>query len=76
MTRQQPTITKRCAVCGRFRAYLEDDRFCIGCGNDGLESACVCGRAYDYALLEDVTANLHCPHCGRSLRGRSPEFDG
>jgi hypothetical protein len=76
MSRPVPKSTKRCAVCGRFRAYLDDDRFCIGCGHDGLESSCVCGRSYDYALLEDVTANLHCPQCGRSLRGRSPEFDG
>ena len=29
-------ITKRCAVCGRFRAYDEDDEYCIGCGHEGL----------------------------------------
>lgn len=76
MSKVEPTVTKRCAVCGRFRSYHADDRFCIGCGHEGLESACVCGRGYGYALAEDATANLHCPHCGRSLRGRSPEFDG
>ena len=34
------TITKRCSVCGRFRAYDPDDVFCIGCGHEGLESEC------------------------------------
>lgn len=69
-------ITKRCAVCARFRHYDEDDRFCVICGNEALEDSCVCGRNYDYAL-EDTNqgATLHCPRCGRAQRGRSPEFD-
>jgi len=69
------TLTKRCAICGRFRAYREADAYCIGCGHDGLESACGCGRSFDYALAEEVAANLHCPKCGKTLRGRSPEYD-
>jgi hypothetical protein len=64
------TVTKRCAVCGRFRAYDVDDEFCIGCGHEGLEAECTCGRAYDYALAE--TGDIHCPKCGRVLRGRAP----
>lgn len=63
------SITKRCAVCGRFRAYDEEDAFCIGCGHEGLESTCACGRAFDYALAE--SGDIHCPRCGRVLRGRS-----
>jgi hypothetical protein len=70
------SITKRCSVCGRFRHYAADDVFCVICGNDSLESACTCGRAYDYALEDgNQGASLHCPKCGRSLRGRSTEFD-
>ena len=65
-------MTKRCAVCGRFRGYDEDDEFCIVCGHDGLESTCECGRAYDYALAE--TGDIHCPRCGRVLRGRASEL--
>jgi hypothetical protein len=64
--------TKRCTVCGRFRAYDDDDAFCIGCGHEGLESACACGRAFDYALAE--SADIHCPRCGRVLRGRTSEL--
>ena len=65
-------ITKRCAVCGRFRAYDEDDEFCIGCGHEGLESECACGRRFDYALAE--AGDVHCPRCGRVLRGRSADL--
>ena len=61
------TITKRCAVCGRFRAYDPDDEFCIGCGHNALESQCACGRPFEYALPE--TGDIHCPRCGRVLRG-------
>ena len=61
------TETKRCTVCGRFRAYDPDDEFCIVCGNDALERECSCGRAFDYALAE--TGDIHCPRCGRVLRG-------
>lgn len=66
-------ITKRCAVCGRFRAYDPDDAYCLPCGHAALESACDCGRGFDYALQE--SGDMHCPRCGRVLRGRSSEFD-
>ena len=70
------TLTKRCSVCGRFRLYDEDDVFCVICGNNALESGCTCGRAYEYALEEaNQGASLHCPRCGRSLRGRSADFE-
>ena len=70
------TLTKRCSVCGRFRHYAEDDGFCVICGNDSLESECMCGRNYDYALEEgNQGTSLHCPKCGRALRGRSGEFE-
>jgi hypothetical protein len=70
------TLTKRCAVCGRFRHYDEVDAFCISCGNETLESHCACGRSYDYALEDgQQSASLHCPRCGRSLKGRAAEFD-
>ena len=62
-------IVKRCATCGRFRSYEDDDAYCIGCGHDSLEAACACGRAYDYALVEPGD-ELHCPRCGKRLRGR------
>ena len=67
-------VTKRCTACGRFRAYDDEDRYCLACGNESLESHCTCGRSYDYALAEDGPT-LHCPRCGRSLRGRASEFD-
>ena len=66
-------VTKRCATCGRFRAYDESDAYCLSCGNDSLEDRCDCGRDFDYALGED--ADLHCPRCGKRLRGRASEFD-
>jgi hypothetical protein len=66
-------ITKRCAVCGRFRAYDADDEFCIVCGHETLEAECSCGRAFDYALAEG--GDVHCPRCGRILRGRSTELE-
>lgn len=70
------TITKRCSVCGRFRRYADDDSFCVICGNDALESECSCGRGYDYALEEgNQGASLHCPRCGRGLKGRSSDFE-
>jgi uncharacterized Zn finger protein (UPF0148 family) len=70
------TLTKRCSVCGRFRMYADDDVFCVICGNDSLESACDCGRGYEYALEEgNQGTSLHCPRCGRSLRGRSGDFE-
>ena len=68
--------TRRCAVCGRFRAYREEDHYCLACGMDELESACACGRSYDYALGEDETRDLFCPRCGRALRGRAAGFEG
>ena len=60
-------VTKRCAVCGRFRAYDAEDECCIVCGHDELETTCGCGRPFEYALGE--TGNIHCPRCGRMLRG-------
>lgn len=69
-------VTKRCSVCGRFRLYDEDDAYCVVCGHDSLESNCECGRAYEYALDEgNQGKTLHCPRCGKSLRGRSADFD-
>ena len=78
MKRRRPTpgarraarAIKRCATCGRFREYEAADTFCIGCGNESLEATCTCGRAYDYALAEDG-GEMHCPRCGRRLRGRA-----
>lgn len=67
-------IIKRCATCGRFRSYEEEDAFCIGCGHDSLASACECGRPYDYALAE-TGVELHCPRCGKRLRGRNNEIE-
>jgi predicted amidophosphoribosyltransferase len=65
-------VTKRCPVCGRFRPYDPDDDFCIGCGHEGLESECTCGRSFESALAE--SGDIHCPRGGRVLRGRAPEF--
>lgn len=76
MTREKavtPHAVKRCAVCGKFRAYEDEDRYCLVCGHDGLEPECTCGRAFEYALAEE--GDLYCPRCGRTLRGRSPEFE-
>lgn len=67
-------IAKRCEVCGRFRAYEPEDAFCIVCGSESLETACECGRGYEYALAEPGDL-LHCPRCGRRLRGRNDEFE-
>ena len=69
---ERPKVTKRCATCGRFRAYDGEDAFCIACGNDSLEDRCACGRDFDYALVED--GDLYCPGCGSRLRGRASEF--
>ncbi|MEX2152742.1 MAG: hypothetical protein WD825_05335 [Gemmatimonadaceae bacterium] len=70
------SITKRCSICGRFRLYADDDVFCVICGNRVLEGECTCGRGYDYALDEgNQGESLHCPRCGRGLRGRSSDFD-
>jgi rubrerythrin len=71
-----PVTIKRCAVCGRFRQYAEEDRFCVICGHETLEDECACGRTYDFALDDgNQGATLHCPRCGRSLRGRAADFD-
>lgn len=66
-------VTKRCAICGRFRAYEVGDSHCIGCGHEALESECECGRGFDYALAE--SGSIHCPRCGKSFHGKSSEFD-
>jgi hypothetical protein len=68
------SVTKRCTVCGRFRAYQEDDRYCVVCGHDALESTCECGRDFSYALRE--TGAIHCPRCGKDFHAKAPEFDG
>ena len=64
---------KRCATCGRIRAYEPGDAFCLVCGHEDLAESCDCGRAYDYALGE--TGELHCPRCGKSLAGRVEGFE-
>lgn len=70
------SLIKRCSVCGRFRKYDEDDTFCVICGHGALEGECPCGRGYEYALDDgNQGASLHCPRCGRSLRGRASEFE-
>ena len=66
-------ITKRCVVCGRFRAYDPDDAFCIVCGHQELEAACDCGRVYDYALAEP--GEIHCPRCGKAQSGRAVGYE-
>ena len=53
--------------------YDENDRFCLVCGNEGIERACACGRSFDYAMEE--SGDLYCPACGRALRGRSGEYE-
>lgn len=63
-----PAEARRCGTCGRFRAYREDDRFCVVCGSDTLDAACGCGRPFDYALGEPPGGGLHCPRCGRDFR--------
>ena len=63
---------RRCAVCGRFRHYESDDAYCLICGSEALEEACACGRGYDYAMAEE--GDLHCPRCGRGLRGPAGDF--
>jgi hypothetical protein len=76
MAKAAVKVTKRCSVCARFHAYAELDEYCISCGNKTLESACSCGRGYDYALGEHGDAGtLHCPRCGKSLKGRSADFE-
>jgi DNA-directed RNA polymerase subunit RPC12/RpoP len=65
----------RCATCGRFRAYHDDDRYCIVCGATPLESACACGRSFDYVLAEADHGELHCPRCGTRVRGRAADYE-
>ena len=66
-------ITKRCAICSRFRSYDPDDSYCIVCGHRELQSACDCGRAFDYALTEE--GEVHCPRCGKAQTGRSQWYE-
>ncbi len=68
------SVTKRCNGCGRFRAYDEDDAFCIVCGHEGLEAECQCGRSFDYALAEG-DGPVHCPRCGRAFKGRHDDYE-
>ena len=68
-------VTKRCSVCARFRGYEVEDRYCVVCGHEALEGECACGRPYDYLGPEDGETALHCPRCGKVLRGRHEEFD-
>ena len=74
MAAPAPLTAKRCTVCGRFRAYEADDVYCIACGSEALEAACSCGRTFAYALHEGGDL-LHCPRCGKRLRGRDEEFE-
>jgi hypothetical protein len=67
-------VTKRCTVCARFRAYDPDDAYCLVCGHESLETSCTCGRDFDYALAEHGD-ELHCPRCGKKLRGRAGEYE-
>jgi hypothetical protein len=67
------TITKRCSVCRKFRTYDPDDVYCVECGHEGLTTACECGRVFDYLIPE--AGKAHCPRCGKSLRGKAPEYD-
>ncbi len=64
---------RHCGVCGRFRRYEPEDRFCLVCGAEALAETCGCGRAFDYALAEE--GDLHCPRCGRRYRGAAIEFE-
>ena len=66
-------VTKRCPVCSKFRSYEPGDEYCLVCGHEGLEAHCACGRGYGDALADG--GDLHCPRCGRTLRGRSPDFE-
>ena len=74
MSAAAPRVTKRCTVCARFRAYDPDDAYCLVCGHESLETACSCGRDFDYALAEHGD-ELHCPRCGKKLRGRSGDYE-
>jgi hypothetical protein len=67
------SVTKRCGVCGRFRAYQSDDHHCIICGHDALEAACGCGRDFEYALREP--GPIHCPRCGKAFHEKGAEFE-
>ena len=76
MAKKEIDVVKRCAVCGRFRHYAETDGYCVICGNQALEDACECGRQFEFALdTGNEGESLHCPRCGKSLRGRSSDFD-
>ena len=67
-------LARRCATCGRFRAYRDGDRFCIVCGSESLDEHCACGRAFDYALAEPEAGGVHCPRCGRDFRGAQTDW--
>ena len=55
--------------------YELEDRYCVVCGHETLEGECACGRRYDYLQQSDDESALHCPRCGKVLRGRQKEFD-
>lgn len=70
---QDSHVVKRCSVCAKFRPYEPEDGYCLVCGHSALEAECTCGRGFEYALGE--AGDLYCPRCGRTLRGRSAEFE-
>ena len=64
-------------VCARFRGYEVDDRYCVGLrarrARGRMRVLC---RALRLNLrAEDDDTTLHCPRCGKVLRGRQKEYD-